>query len=87
VLGEQFTAANGLVSALFRQVDVHPAGELITGIPFALTVAEQNERRGSVSHGGILSSGASWLPGIPGHGETRHSRDVGNDTAIQLVRK
>jgi len=53
LLGQQFATALGLCNTLFGQVDVHPAGEQIEGVPFALAVAEQDEL---VGHGVILTT-------------------------------
>src|SRR5690606_756205 len=39
-LGEELTAALRLLGPLLRQGDVHPAGEQVLGVPFALAVAE-----------------------------------------------
>src|SRR5690606_34637751 len=59
-LGEELTAALRLLGPLLRQGDVHPAGEQVLGVPFALAVAEQHE---GVGHGSILPHRPA-----PGHG-------------------
>ena len=40
--GDQFTGAGRLSAPLVGEVDVHPAGELIEGVPLAFAVAEQD---------------------------------------------
>src|SRR5690606_36671133 len=55
----QLTAGGRLLTALVREVDVHPAGEQVLRIPFALAVAEQHE---CVGH--ALSLRGSARPGI-----------------------
>ena len=50
---EQLGAALGLADALLVDVDVHPAGEQVLGVPFALAVAEQDQR---CSHGASLAA-------------------------------
>ena len=42
VLAQQLTTATGFGATLVGQVDVHPPGELVRGVPLALAVAEQN---------------------------------------------
>src|SRR5699024_11340957 len=48
VLHEQFAAALGLGLADGGQVDIHPSGELVGGVPRALSVTKKNQF--SVSH-------------------------------------
>jgi hypothetical protein len=48
---EQLCALLGLVDALLIEIDVHPAGEEVLGVPLALAVAEQDQLRG---HGRTL---------------------------------
>jgi hypothetical protein len=43
VLHQQLTAAGCFRAALVVQVNVHPAGEEVLGVPFAVAVAQQNQ--------------------------------------------
>ena len=55
------------LAPLSDQVDVHPAGEQVLGVPLALAVAEQDERAGGagrVGHGSTLSPRReAWVGG------------------------
>ncbi|GAP59238.1 hypothetical protein AHiyo1_24920 [Arthrobacter sp. Hiyo1] len=48
VLDQKLSAAGCFLAALVVQVDVHPAGEQVLGVPVAVAVAQQNQL---VSHG------------------------------------
>ena len=52
VLGQQLAAADGLGPALVVEVNVHPAGEQVLRVPFAVAVAQQDQL---VSHDFILA--------------------------------
>lgn len=48
---EQLTAADRLLLALVREVYVHPSGEQVLRVPFALAVAEEDQLVRCVGHG------------------------------------
>ncbi len=50
---EELATALGFAEALLVEVDVHPAGEQVLGVPLALAVAEQDQL---VGHGPSLAS-------------------------------
>ena len=66
LLLEQVSGVTGLALALLVEIDVHPAGEEVLGVPLALAVAEQDELYSHVSTivrvGDVASVG--WLDGV-----------------------
>ena len=48
---EQVGGVTSLALALLVEIDVHPAGEEVLGVPFALAMAEQDEL---CSHGSTI---------------------------------